>query len=139
LSGTTLHPLGSAVMNDTPSARDRLRQEFLQQAAVAFDLMFPDTPEDQQLPFDPREQRAVDLGQDLAAWLLRRHAAAHPSADPPADSSPLCPHCQQPGRRLTPAGASLPRRRLTTTAGEITLARARFRCPACRRVFFPPG
>jgi hypothetical protein len=126
-------------MNATPSARDHLRQEFLQQAAIAFDLMFPDTPEDQQLPFDPREQRAVDLGQDLAAWLLRRHTAAHPLADPPADASPLCPHCQQPGRRLTPAGASLPRRRLTTTAGEITLARARFRCPACRRVFFPPG
>ena len=126
-------------MNDTPSARDRLRREFLQQASIAFDLMFPDTPEDQQLPFDPREQRAVGLGQDLAAWLLRRHAAAHPLADPPGDSCPQCPHCRQPGRRLPAAGASLPRRRLTTAAGEITLARARFRCLACRRVFFPPG
>jgi len=125
-------------MHDTPSARDRLRQEFLQQAAIAFDLMFPDTPEDQHLPFDPREQRAVDLGQDLATWFLRRHAAAHPLADPPPDSSPLCPHCQRPGQRVTPPGAALPRRRLTTRAGEITLARARFRCPACRRVFFPP-
>jgi hypothetical protein len=126
-------------MNDTPSARDRLRQEFLRQAASAFDLMFPDTPEDQQLPLDPRERRAVGLGQDLAAWLLRRHAAAHPLADPPADSAPLCPHCRRPGQRLSPPGAALPRRRLSTTAGEITVARARFRCPACRRVFSPLG
>jgi hypothetical protein len=125
-------------MNDPASVRDRLRQEFLQQAAIAFDLMFPDTPEDQQLPLDPREQRAVGLGQDLAAGLLRRHAAAHPLADPAADAAPPCPHCQQPGRRA-PAGAPLPRRRLTTTAGEITRARARFHCPACRRVFFPLG
>jgi hypothetical protein len=126
-------------MNDTPSARDRLRQEFLQQAAIAFNPMFPDTPEDQQLPFDPREPRAVDLGQDLAAWLWRRHAATHPLADPPAAAPPLCPPCQQPGRRRPPAGAPRPRRRRPPPAGEITLARARFRCPACRRVFFPPG
>lgn len=126
-------------MNDTSSARDQLRHEFLSQAAIAFNLMFPDTPEDQQLPLDPREQRAVELGQDLALWLLRRHAAAHPLADPPADSPPPCPRCRQPGQRQTPPGAPLPRRRLSTTAGELALARARFHCPACRRVFFPPG
>jgi hypothetical protein len=91
-------------MNDTPSARDRLRQEFLQQAAIAFDLMFPDTPEDQQLPFDPREQRAVDLGQDLAAWLLRRHAAAHPLADPPADAPPSARTANDPGSAPTRPG-----------------------------------
>jgi hypothetical protein len=46
-------------MNDTPPDRDRLRREFLRPAAIAFDLMFPDTPEDQQAPFDPREQRGA--------------------------------------------------------------------------------
>jgi hypothetical protein len=129
-------------MNDTPAAarptREQLRQQFLDQAAAAFDLMFsPDDP-DPLVTFDQREQRALELGRQLLRALLQRHANADPAADPPPERPPLCPRCQRPGRRLSPAEGPLPERPLTCAAGDVTLRRARFRCTACRAVFFPP-
>ena len=124
-----------------PTAPDRedLRRRFLAEAATAFDLMFSGAPDDDLITFAQREQRAHDLGQQLAVALLQQHANADPCADPAADRPPPCPHCRRPGRRVTGAGAPLPARRLTVTDGDVVLRRARYRCTACRAVFFPPG
>jgi hypothetical protein len=129
-------------MNDTLSparpTRDQLRQQFLDQAAAAFDLMFAPDGSEQLVTFDQREQRALELGQQLLTSLLQQHANADPAADPPAGQPPLCPHCRRPGRRAAPADDPFPPRTLTTSAGGVTLRRTRFRCTACRAVFFPP-
>jgi hypothetical protein len=129
-------------MNDTPDSarptREQLRQQFLGQAATAFDLMFAPDHAEQLVTFDQREQRALELGQQLLLALLQRHANADPAADPPPGPPPLCPRCQRPGRRASPADDPLPARTLTTSAGDVTLRRARFRRTACRAVFFPP-
>jgi hypothetical protein len=124
-----------------PAAPDRaeLRRRFLAEAATAFDLMFSQAPDDDLITFAQREQRAHDLGQQLCLALLQQHANADPAADPPADRPPPCPHCQRPGRRVTGPAAPLPPRRLTVADGEVVLRRARYRCAACRAVFFPPG
>jgi hypothetical protein len=119
--------------------RDELRRRFLAEAATAFDLMFSQAPDDDLITFAQREQRAHDLGQQLAVALLQRHANADPSADPDPDRPTPCPRCQRPGRRLTDAGQPLPPRHLTVDDGEVVLRRARYRCTACRAVFFPPG
>ena len=91
--------------------------------------------------FDRRsfECRAHDLGQQLALALLQQHANADPAAGPPDDRPPPCPHCQRPGRPYPDPDEPLPPRRLTVRDGEVVLRRARFRCTACRAVFFPPG
>jgi hypothetical protein len=101
--------------------------------------MFSQAPDEDLIPFAQREQRAHDLGQQLALALLQQHANADPSADPAANCPPLCPHCQRPGRRVSGPDEPLPPRRLTVTDGEVILRRARYRCTACRAVFFPPG
>jgi hypothetical protein len=119
--------------------RDELRRRFLAEAVTAFDLMFSSAPDDDLITFAQREQRAHDLGQQLALALLQEHANADPRADPAADAAPPCPHCQRPGQRVSPGEGPLPARRLTTTDGEVVLRRARYRCTACRAVFFPPG
>jgi hypothetical protein len=125
----------------TPTAPDRAerRRRFLAEAATAFDLMFSQAPDDDLITFAQREQRAHDLGQQLAVALLQQHANADPAADPAPDRPPPCPHCQRPGRRVTGPGEPLPPRRLTGTDGDVVLRRARYRCTACRAVFFPPG
>jgi hypothetical protein len=126
-------------MTGTPSPhRDELRRRFLAEATTAFDLMFSRAPDDDLITFAQREQRAHDLGQQLALALLQQHANADPAADPPAEQPAPCPRCQRPGRRLTAPGEPLPRR-LTVADGEVVLRRAKYRCTACRAVFFPPG
>jgi hypothetical protein len=119
-------------------SRDQLRQQFLQQAARAFDLMFSDDGD--LVTFDQRERRADDLGQTLALQLLQGHAATDPAADPPPGQEVVCPRCQCPARRQGDPDQPLPDRSLTVASGqEVVLRRARFRCPRCRVVFFPPG
>ena len=126
-------------MNDTPpTSRDELRRRFLAEAATAFDLMFDPSLAADLVTFDQREQRALELGQQLVVALLQRHANHDPAADPGAEEPPCCPRCRRPGRRVSPPGEALPARRVTTCAGEVTLRRARYRCTACRVVFFPP-
>jgi len=126
-------------MNDTPPPdRDELRRRFLAEAATAFDLMFDKHLASDLVTFDQREQRALDLGQQLVLALLQQHANHDPAADPDAQQQPCCPRCHRPGRRVTPPGQPLPARRLTTCAGEVRLRRARYRCTTCRVVFFPP-
>src|SRR5262249_44095345 len=119
--------------------REELRRRFVAEAATAFDLMFSQAPDDDLITLAQREQHAHDLGQQLAIALLQQHANTDPTADPAADAPPPCPHCQRPGRRLRGPDEPLPTRRLTVTDGEIRLRRARYRCTACRTVFFPPG
>jgi hypothetical protein len=129
-------------MNDSSPPNDSqeaLRQRWLAHAAAAFDLMFDPRCQDQLVTFDQREQRAVELSRDLTAWLLQQHLETD-SAIRPEESSPiLCPQCGRPGRRVTGPGEPLPKRRLTSLAGEVTLSREKWRCTTCRVVFFPLG
>ena len=130
-------------MNDAhphpDTRREELRQRFLAHAAAAFDLMFQPQYQDQLVTFDQREERASELGRDLTAWLLQQHANADPDARPDEQPPPACPKCGRPGRRGTRAEAPLPQRQVTTLSGEVTLKRPKWRCTACRVVFFPPG
>jgi len=126
-------------MNDTPPPdRAQLRRRFLAEAATAFDLMFDESLAADLVTFGQREQRALDLGQQLVIALLQQHANHDPAADPDTTEPPCCPRCQRPGQRVSPPGEALPARRVTTCAGEVTLRRARYRCTTCRVVFFPP-
>jgi hypothetical protein len=105
--------------------------------AAPIDRKFADHQQGRLVTFDQREERAIDLGQDLAAWLLEQHTAADPDARPAQPAA--CPKCGQPGERVEPPGAPLEERPLTTDTGEVGFGRERWRCTTCRVVFFPPG
>jgi hypothetical protein len=98
--------------------------------------MFADDQQDRLVTFDQREERAIDLGRDLAAWLLEQHTAADPDVRP--TQTPACPKCGQPGQRVEAPDGALEERPLTTDTGDVGLAREKWRCTACRVVFFPP-
>jgi hypothetical protein len=128
-------------MTDTPApaadSREALRRQWHEHADALFDRLCPAAPPQPSPSFAQLEQKAEQLSRDLAVWLLERRAATAPQARP-ADPPP-CPRCAQPARRVTPPGAPLPRRVLTTGLGEVELAREKWRCTTCRVVFFPPG
>jgi len=122
------------------SEREDLRQRFLSHAAAAFDLMFDPQYQDQLVTFDQREERACELGRDLAAWLLQQHANGDPLAHPTVEPvPPTCPKCGRSGRWVTDPNEPPPGRRLTTRTGAVTLQRTKARCATCRVAFFPPG
>lgn len=124
----------------TPTAaRDRLREQWLQQAEAAFDLLFAEDQQDQLVTFDQREERVITLTRELSAWLLETHTAKDPAARLPEGQTASCPRCGQPGQRRTPPDEALPDRQLTYEDGEILLRREQWYCTTCRVAFFPSG
>src|SRR5829696_7843548 len=124
-------------MNTVP--RDQLRQQWLQQAEAAFDILFDAQRQDQLVTFDQRETLSVSLGRELANWLLEQHLADDPAARPTGDSPVPCPKCQRAAVRRSPCEAAPPPRSVTCRSGEVTFRREPWHCPSCRVVFFPAG
>ena len=123
----------------TDSRRERLKRLWLRQAEAAFELMFDADQQDRLVTFDQRERRAGSLTRELAAGLIEQHIAEDPAVRHTGTDAPACPRCARPARRETPPEDPLPGRSLTSAAGEVTLRRERWYCPACRVAFFPPG
>jgi hypothetical protein len=87
-----------------------------------------------------REDMAVCLGKELAAFLLEEHVAADPAQAPAEASTTCCPKCGQPGKpapqKAGKRGVNLSERKVRTRAGDIDIRRERWKCARCRVVFF---
>jgi hypothetical protein len=118
--------------SSTRPTREQLRQQFLESAAAAFDLMFADANQEQLVTLTQREKRACDLGKDLSQFLLERHISAD-SAAQPEPSQVCCPKCGRPARKAKKPDSTRP---VTTLAGDIEFVRQQWRCPRCRILFF---
>jgi hypothetical protein len=117
--------------------REALREQWLCRAGQAFERMFGEANQEQLVTFTEREDMACLLGEELAGFLLEKHAAADHQVRPSEKRPPCCPKCQQPGKQVSkPHAEPLVERELTTRAGEIKLQREQWRCPKCRILFF---
>jgi hypothetical protein len=104
--------------------------------------------EDQQkdlVTFSEREERAVDIGRELARLLIEEHIASDPASQPSRLGDAVtpeacgCPRCSKPGVLATKPEDALPGRKVESLAGEVGLEREQFVCTTCRVVFFPLG
>lgn len=120
--------------------KDALYERWLARAAAAYDRMFCDKNQEELVTLTEREDMAVSLGKELAAFLLEEHVAADPAKTPAEASTTCCPKCGQPGRpapqKAGKRGASVPERTVRTRAGDIDIRRERWECKPCRIVFF---
>jgi hypothetical protein len=100
--------------------------------------MFEGKSEEELVTLTQRENMAVLIGKELAAFLLEEHVAMDGAAQPVEASTTCCPKCGQPG---TPAvqEEELSARTVTTRAGQIRVRRQRWECEKCRIGFFPAG
>jgi hypothetical protein len=125
-------------MSVSSAALAALRGEFTKMAGEAFDAMFDSDQQEQLITLTQREDRVLQKGAELQEWLLARHLARDPSGQPEPSEAVPCRTCGRPGvpdkTDTKPA-----RRRVRTRAGPQELKRLKYRCPKCRRVFFPPG
>ncbi len=118
-------------------ALDRKRAEFLALAGTAFEQMFGSDGQNGLVTFTEREERACDVTDALARWLMAEHVAQDLAGQ--AGGEHACPICHRP-LPAEPARPAPPEvRELMTRRGKIAYRRAAARCPHCRRIFFPPG
>jgi hypothetical protein len=123
--------------------KDARYERWLARAAAAYGRMFCDKHQEELVTLTEREDMAVSLGKELAAFLLEEHVAADPAKAPAQASATCCPRCGQPGKPAPPKGGkrgvNLLERTVTTRAGDIDIGRERWECKPCRIVFFSAG
>jgi hypothetical protein len=118
--------------------KDSLRERWRQRADAAYRRMFEGKSQEELVTLTQREDMAVMIAKELAAFLLEEHVARDPATQPAEASTTCCPKCGQPGTRAS-EGEDLAERGVTTRAGDIRLRRERWRCAKCRIVFFSAG
>jgi uncharacterized protein with PIN domain len=115
---------------------NQLRARFASQAMAAFDRMFGADGQNGLVTFDQREQRACEVTDGLARWLMAEHVGRDERAGP---VEAACPLCGGPVRYESGAQAERERREFETRRGKIEYQRVACRCPRCRKIFFPAG
>jgi hypothetical protein len=113
------------------------RKEFVVKANAAFDQMFGPDGQNGLVTFTEREDRACEVTDGLARWLMQEHLAQDQATDPGVEVD--CPICGGPVRYALPEQAEREVREFVTRRGKIEYERAARRCGRCRKVFFPPG
>lgn len=118
-------------------ALDHKQAEFLALARGAFDRMFGSDGQNGLVTFAEREERACEVTDALARWLMIEHVAQDPTGE--VGVARDCPLCGGPVRYASAGQAEQEVRALMTRRGKIEYRRAAARCPRCRKIFFPPG
>jgi hypothetical protein len=113
-----------------------LHGRWVQRAEAAYRRMFEGKSQEELVTLTQRENMAMLIAKELAAFLLEEHVALDSAAKPAEASTTCCPKCGQPGTPAVEAGEALPERGVTTRAGDIRVRRQRWRCGKCRVVFF---
>jgi uncharacterized protein with PIN domain len=121
----------------TPEVLERKRAQFLALAEGAFQRMFGSDGQNGLVTFAEREERACEVTDGLARWLMAEHVAQDRTDE--AGVQLHCPVCQGPVQEASDQSAPPPVRELMTRRGKIEYRRTAVRCPRCRKIFFPPG
>ena len=117
--------------------RGTVHDRWVQRAESAYRQMFEGKSQEELVTLTQRENMAVAIGKELAAFLLEEQVARDPAAEPTKASSTCCPKCGQPGTPAADEEQELLERTVTTRTGEIALRRQRWACVPCRIFFFP--
>ncbi len=86
-------------------------------------------PERKGETIDDIEEAGVNIGDMVARAMMAEKLVRH--LEPPEEPPP-CPDCGGPSQ-----SAGVRKRPLLTRRGKVPLTEAKFRCPKCRRHFFP--
>jgi uncharacterized protein with PIN domain len=116
---------------------DHKRAAFVALAETAFERMFGSDGQNGLVTFAEREQRACEVTDELARWLMAAHVAQDSVGQ--VGVGHVCPICQGPVQDASDRPAEPQIRALVTRRGQIAYRREAVHCPRCRRLFFPLG
>lgn len=115
---------------DLETKRDRWRQR----TDAAFERMCAGKNVAELVTMDEREEMAMLLAKEMAAFLLEENIRQDPAATPATPA--CCPRCGVEGTSASQEEDPMPERVVTTRAGDVALRRQRWRCGKCRIFFF---
>ena len=121
----------------SPAELAAVRKVFDAQVDLAFEQRFGDDGQNGLVTFTEREDRACEVTDQPARWLLEEHLGLDEAVDLGVQVD--CPIWSGPVQYDSPEQAELEVRELQTRRGKVEYERAARRCPRCRKVFFPPG
>ena len=113
----------------------QLREEFIEKAGRAFDSMFDEDQQEQLITLTQREDRILEKGAELQAWILEQHLRRDPLVNPSEMEALHSPKCRRLGIRDFDEPEPM-HRDLDTRAENRNLENVKCRCPSCRTVFF---
>ena len=113
-----------------------IQERWKQRTDAAFERMFGGKSAAELETLTQREDVAVLIGRELAAFLLEEQVALDSAVQPSEPASACCPKCGRGGTPAVQKGEELPERTVVTRTGEIRVRRQRWRCPKCRVIFF---
>jgi hypothetical protein len=116
--------------------RGMLHERWVQRTEAAYRRMFEGKSQEELATLTQREDIAVLIGRELAAFLLEEHVALDSAAQPAEASTTCCPKCGQAGTPAVQRDEELPERTVTTRVGHIRVRRQRWQCAKCRILFF---
>jgi len=116
--------------------RGTLHERWAQRTEAAYRRMFEGKSREELVTLTQREDMAVLIGRELAAFLLEEQVALDSAAEPAEGSTTCCPKCGQAGTPAVEGDEELPERAVTTRVGPIRVWRQRWHCARCRIVFF---
>lgn len=121
-----------------PKAPVISEETFLNKARDVYRSVFDADQQDQLITLTQRENRILEKTAELERWLLEQHLAADSARTFDAINVRVtcCPKCHKPG---VPEKEDLVPRRIKTRAGKHQFERCKYKCQACRLVFFPLG
>jgi hypothetical protein len=114
-------------------------ERWVQRTEAAYRRMFEGKSQEELVTLTQRENMAMLIAKELAAFVLEEHVAMDSAAQPAEASTTCCPKCGQPGTPAVQGEEELPERAVTTRAGDIRVRRQRWHCARCRIVFFSAG
>jgi DNA-directed RNA polymerase subunit RPC12/RpoP len=120
------------------TGHNELRAKFHEKADAVFNALFDDDQQEQLITMTQREDRILQKGAELQAWLLEQHLTVDPLANPAEAEALRCPKCRSLGARDGDEPEAV-LRRLKTRAGTQEFLRWKYRCLSCKTVFFPLG
>jgi hypothetical protein len=119
------------------SKQGAVHERWVKRAEAAYRRMFEGKSQDELVTLTQRENMAVAIGKELAAFLLEEQVALDAAAQPSEASLTCCPKCGQAGAPAVQEDEELLERTVTTRAGDIGVRRQRWECAKCRLFFFP--
>jgi hypothetical protein len=131
-----LEKLGARRRFAMDGKRGSLHERWVQRTEAAYRRMFEGKSQEELVTLTQRENMAVLIAKELAAFLLEEHVASDSAARPAEASTTCCPKCGQAGMPAVQGDEELPERMVMTRAGDIRVRRQRWLCAKCRIVFF---
>jgi predicted RNA-binding Zn-ribbon protein involved in translation (DUF1610 family) len=113
-----------------PSNAQELKAQMMAEAEEVIDKLLAGAGEKENLMLSDIERLVRMAGQRV----MERFTQDLVQAEAGMEESSVCPEC---GQKMKYKGQKA--RHLATETGEVSLKRAHYYCPRCRKGVFPPG